>query len=131
MSGQLPPGIGIALIGVDRVNVRRNKIENNDFYGIAVVDWCLAVGCTTLPPGDPPALDGLPDINTFVKNALANNGTNPQPGDDPLLQLLATIAADITYVVDPCHRPPITASPATPIDAQVGDAAACPRVQDL
>ena len=35
----------------------------------------------------------------FVNNTLTHNGTNPQPGDDPLLQFFATLAADITYVV--------------------------------
>jgi parallel beta-helix repeat protein len=93
----LPPGGGILVIGVDNVNVENNRIENNDFYGIAVVDWCLAVSCPE-PPPIPPALDGASDNNTFVRNTLVNNGTNPQPGDDPLLQLFAQWAADITYV---------------------------------
>jgi hypothetical protein len=62
-----------------------------------VVDWCLAVSCPE-PPPIPPALDGASDNNTFVRNTLVNNGTNPQPGDDPLLQLFATWAGDITYV---------------------------------
>ena len=30
LSAELPPGIGIALIGVDRVTVKHNMIENND-----------------------------------------------------------------------------------------------------
>ena len=102
--GLLPPGGGILVIGVDNVRVTNNKVENNDFYGIAVVDWCLAVGCNDpMPP--PPALDGVPDYNTFVRNTLMNNGTDPQPGDDPLLQLFALFAADITYVVDPDNPP--------------------------
>jgi hypothetical protein len=41
----------------------------------------------------------LPENNTFVRNTLTNNGTDPQPGDDPLIQALATLAADITWVV--------------------------------
>ena len=39
----LPSGGGILVIGVDNVSIQRNLIENNDFYGISVVDWCLAV----------------------------------------------------------------------------------------
>ena len=97
--GLLPPGGGILLTGVDHVNIRGNQIENNDFYGIAVVDWCIAVGCPSVPPGDPPALNGVPENNTFVNNTLTNNGTDPQTGGDPLLGVFATVAADITYVV--------------------------------
>jgi parallel beta-helix repeat protein len=102
--GLLPPGGGILVIGVDNVNVERNLVENNDFYGISVVDWCLAVEggvCPDIGLGNPPppALDGAPDNNTFVNNTLTNNGTNPQTGGDPLLEIFATAAADITYVV--------------------------------
>jgi parallel beta helix pectate lyase-like protein len=98
----LPPGGGILVIGVDNVNVTANQVENNDFYGIAVVDWCLAVGCPE-PGPIPPALDGAPDNNTFVRNDLVHNGTNPQPGSNPLLQVFAAFAGDITYVVPGSH----------------------------
>jgi hypothetical protein len=63
------------------------------------------VGCPTVPPGNPPALDGFPDNNTFVQNILTHNGTNPQPGTNPILQVFAAYAADITTVV-PDTNPP-------------------------
>jgi len=93
LSAELPPGIGMALIGVDRVTVRQNRIENNDSFGITVAQWCLvAGGCNDTDP--PPAgfPDTWPDGNTFVQNTLTHNGTNGH-GD------FAFLAADLTYVV--------------------------------
>ena len=97
---QLPSGGGILVNGVDNVNIQKNLIENNDFYGISVVDWCIVPGCDTVPPGNPQALDGFPDNNTYVKNTLNHNGTNPQPGANPILQFFAAYAADVTFVFD-------------------------------
>ncbi len=34
-----------------------------------------------------------------MNNTLVHNGTNPQPGDDPLIQFFATAAADLTIVM--------------------------------
>jgi hypothetical protein len=95
MSAQLPPGGGILVLGADRVHLDGNKTENNDFYGLAVVDWCLAVAgspfdCSTSPP----AVDPAPDDNSYVSNALANNGTNPIP-----FHGLQFFAADITVLL--------------------------------
>lgn len=95
---QLPSGGGILVNGVDNVNIEKNLIENNDFYGISVVDWCIVPGCETVPPGNPQALDGFPDNNAYVNNTLTHNGTNPQPGSDPILQIFAAYAADIVTV---------------------------------
>jgi len=102
---QLPSGGGILVNGVDNVNVERNLVENNDFYGISVVDWCVVPGCSTTPPGNPQALDGFPDNNRFVRNTLIHNGTNPQPGSDPILQFFAQYAADVTFVVGDVNPP--------------------------
>src|SRR5262249_13352447 len=80
--GQLPPGGGILVLGVDTVNVQDNQIENNDFFGIAMVDYCVAVdgtsiACDVNPPIVP---DTSPDNNKFVSNDLSENGNNPPPG---------------------------------------------------
>src|SRR5262245_41875109 len=103
LSASLPPGIGIALIGVDRVNVRRNRIENNDSFGLTIAQWCLvAGGCNDTDPPAPGFPDTWPDGNTIVSNDFIHNGTNGH-GD------FAALAADITYVVvdptapDPTH----------------------------
>jgi len=42
MSADMPPGGGILVLGVDNVNIEKDRIENNNFYGITVVDYCLA-----------------------------------------------------------------------------------------
>lgn len=90
LAGQLPPGGGILVIGVDRVHVKSNYIENNNQFGIAVLDWCLAVDCNV----DPPIVEPFPDDNTFVANRLVNNGTAPVPAGG-----LELFSADITYLV--------------------------------
>ena len=45
-SAQLPPGGGILVLGVDHVDVQKNRIENNDFVGIGMIDYCVAVAGT-------------------------------------------------------------------------------------
>lgn len=80
--GQLPPGGGILVLGVDTVDVQKNKIENNDFFGIAMVDYCVAVdgtpiSCSANPPIVP---DTSPDNNKFTSNDLSGNGNDPPPG---------------------------------------------------
>jgi parallel beta-helix repeat protein len=95
MSSNLPPGGGILILGTDGAIVTKNVVENNDFYGIAIVDWCLAVNgspfdCDSIPPLTNP----FPEFNDVQGNEFINNGTNPDP-DHPL----AFLAADITYLV--------------------------------
>lgn len=94
-SGALPPGGGILLLGVDYVEVADNLVENNDFYGIAVVDYCIAVGGSAFDCDGRPPVDGdpAPRFNLIGKNTFNNNGTNPDPGHP-----LAPYAADFTYI---------------------------------
>jgi parallel beta-helix repeat protein len=103
MSAGLPPGGGILVLGVDHVSIDQNRIEDNDFYGTAVVDYCLAVSGT---PSDcsanPPVVtDTAPDNDAWVSNELIGNGQNPTT--DPAFALFALFAADITYLVDAGH----------------------------
>ncbi len=94
MAAGLPTGGGILILGIDKNTIKNNQIENNDFYGIALVDWCLAQGGT---PNDcsviPPIADPSPDNNRIEKNTLVNNGTNPDPSHP-----LAPFAADLVNV---------------------------------
>lgn len=88
MSAELPKGIGILVLGVDRVTVKKNVVENNDFVGIGVVDWCAAVAdsafdCTP----NPPIVEPAPDDNLITANSLGGNGGTPPA--DPFLALLA------------------------------------------
>lgn len=91
MSAALPPGGGILLLGVDRVLLSKNQIENNDFFGIGIIGFCTAVDgtdfdCDTNPPE---VSDTDPDENQVIGNTLSGNGGNPPPG------LFGLFASDI------------------------------------
>jgi parallel beta-helix repeat protein len=100
MSGDLPPGGGILVLGVDRVNIQKNRIENNDFYGVTIVDYCLAVGGSSFDcASNPPEVEPAPDDNRYVSNTFVNNGTAPTPFGG-----LELFAADVTYLMlEPGH----------------------------
>lgn len=118
MPAALPSGGGVLVLGVDRVQVVRNKIENNDFYGIAVIDWCTAVASTAMAGpaaiggqsfdciSSPPAVEPYPDNNMFGRNILNDNGLNPPPVQD---QPFALFASDLTDFV--MTMPPDTSLP--------------------
>ena len=92
LAGMLPPGIGILLVGVDRVTVKDNLVENNNTIGLAMADWCLVTTCPSpFPPGIP---NTIPEDNTVVKNVFTNNAQAPASGYEAL-------AADMTYAVVP------------------------------
>jgi hypothetical protein len=92
-SGALPPGGGILVLGTDDATITKNTVENNEFYGIAMVDYCLAVSGSPFNCDDrPPITNEYPEFNIVQDNAFINNGTNPV--DHPL----APYAADITYI---------------------------------
>ena len=95
MSADLPPGGGILVLGVDKVNIQKNRIENNDFYGITVVDYCLAVAGSSFDcTSNPPEVESAPDDNTYESNVLKNNGTDPVSFGG-----LETFAGDISYIM--------------------------------
>jgi hypothetical protein len=92
--GELPPGIGILLLGVSDNVVAKNRVENNDFIGIGVLGWCTAQDGN---PGrncevKPPIRDPRANNNLVALNKLHGNGLNPP--DHPL----APLAADIIYL---------------------------------
>ncbi len=92
--GALPPGMGILLLGVDDVEIRDNEITGNDFVGVVLVDYCLAVdGSDNSCENNPPFFtDTSPDNNRLIDNVITGNGTNPP--DHPF----APIAADIVVL---------------------------------
>jgi hypothetical protein len=105
-SADLPIGGGILLLGIDEAVVKNNTIENNDFFGIAMLDWCTAVSFG--PPSrncenNPPEIDPVPDNNLFRSNTLAGNGTNPPPGFFPF----DLFASDIVTFIIPDPHPPV------------------------
>jgi parallel beta-helix repeat protein len=81
----VPSGTGILHLGVDDSIIEGNQIENNDFTGVAIVDYCLAVAATEFScPADPSVTpefvaDSFSQGNRVVGNTLVNNGTAPPP----------------------------------------------------
>jgi parallel beta-helix repeat protein len=80
-TAQLPNGGGILVLGVQNVNVRRNLVERNDFFGVAMIDYCLAVygtpfDCSTNPPPAPTA----PSYIQVTGNKLIDNHAFPPAG---------------------------------------------------
>ena len=73
----LPPGIGILVLGVDRVDVLRNRIEKNGYVGVGMIDWCVAVAgsgfdCSAETPD---VEDSAVDYVHVVENKFADNHT--------------------------------------------------------
>jgi hypothetical protein len=99
---EVPRGTGILHLGVSDSEIEGNLIEYNDFGGVAIVDYCLAVsqlpgfGCF-----EDPAVLANPEFipesfatnNRVVNNVLVENGTSPDPG-----HAFAFAAADLTMV---------------------------------
>jgi len=74
----LPPGGGVLLLGVSDHVIGKNTIENNDFFGIAVLGWCTAVdGTPEACDLEPPQADPSSNNNRIYLNRLTDNGGNP------------------------------------------------------
>lgn len=85
----VPPGIGILHLGADDSQIEGNVVEDHDFIGIGVVDYCLAVfggpfDCGSDPEVTPGFIqDSRASNNRVVGNQLANNGGNADPDTNP------------------------------------------------
>jgi parallel beta-helix repeat protein len=87
----LPPGVGVLLLGVDNVHLQNNRVEGNNYVGIGLVDWCLAVvaaGLIDLPTCLSTFPDHTPDYNHVTGNKLANNHTDTSPQLLPAADIL-------------------------------------------
>jgi len=79
----LPSGSGVLLLGVDNIRIKNNNISGNDFLGLGVLDWCVAMSLgggtcpNPLPPGIP---ETAPDNNLIQGNVFTGNGSNPPTG---------------------------------------------------
>jgi hypothetical protein len=121
-SAVLPSGIGILVIGVDRVNVKKNNIENNGFLGVAVVDWCIGAGLAGPGSGvdcasNPPIVDSAPDDNQVVGNGVTANGGAPPSGFEPFAADLALLAGAGTNNCFSGNTPGATTFPSTGLPA--------------
>jgi parallel beta-helix repeat protein len=94
----IPRGQGILYVGVDESVISGNLVEDNDFVGIAIVDYCLPFqgtpfDCSLDPTVTPEFLaDQAAENNSVVDNHAVNNGTNPDPGP------FQPFAADLTLL---------------------------------
>ena len=74
----VPAGTGILMLAVDRNVVDSNRVTGNKSYGIAVANYCVALGVSA---EDCAALDIQPDPddNRVIGNNAKQNGNNPDP----------------------------------------------------
>lgn len=90
LARELPEGGGVLVLGVDRVTMRNNRVTNNNFFGIAAIDYCLAVGGSGFDCSiNPPVVEPAPNDNTFIGNTVTGNGSSPPAGP------FAALASDI------------------------------------
>jgi len=98
---ELPPGIGILVTGVDNIDIENNLIENNDFLGISIVDYCVVVAGTRADCEDnpPQVTDTTPEHNRVIGNTLVDNHGDPPPGpfQDFAADILEVAGADNCY----------------------------------
>ena len=101
---EIPSGIGILYVGVDDSDASGNLVENNDFVGIGVVDYCVPFlgtdfACTVDPTITPEFLaDATAENNRVADNNLVNNATNVEPGNP-----FATFAGDLVLLTVDDH----------------------------
>jgi hypothetical protein len=102
----IPSGMGILYVGVDDSEASGNRVENNGFAGIAVVDYCLPFLGTPFGCGDDPNVidnpaflsDQSAENNRIVDNNLVNNATNVDPESD-----FAAFAGDLVLLTGDDH----------------------------
>lgn len=81
----VPPGTGILHVGGDDSVIAGNLVENNEFVGIAVADYCLVVGggpfdCAVDPDVTPGFVAKSEATGNRVQdNVVRGNGGNPDP----------------------------------------------------
>lgn len=84
---RLPSGVGLAIVGGDRVVAEQNQAVHNDSGGIGVIQ---------LPPdlvALDPRINPLPDHDKIRENVVISNGRNP----DPKLLALGVQGADLIW----------------------------------
>lgn len=124
---EIPSGIGIIYLGVDDSVASGNLVENNDFAGIAVVDYCLPLlgtefACTVDPTITPEFLaDQQAENNRVVGNTLVDNATNIDP-ESPF----AAYAGDLVLLTADDHGNCFSDNDYTTEFSFIGQLPACP-----
>jgi hypothetical protein len=75
----LPPGIGILLLGVSDHVVAKNNVHGNGYVGIGVLGWCTALAGGPRDCGDGSGLRWPPQANNNLisQNYVSGNGGSP------------------------------------------------------
>ncbi len=106
----IPKGIGVLYLGADDSVVSNNIIENNEYVGVAVADYCAVVDPTPFGCDEDPDIslgflaDQASENNRVEANVLINNATNPPP-EIPF----AFFSADLSLLTVPF--PPFAPTP--------------------
>lgn len=82
-TAQLPYGGGILVLGAQNVDIQKNRIERNNFFGIAMVDYCaVTLGTPFQCDISPPSMVAptYPKYVQNIKNALVDNHAFPPAG---------------------------------------------------
>ena len=93
MAAALPSGGGILVLGVDHVTVEQNTVESNGFFGVALIDYCVAVAGTAFDCSlNPPQVETEPDDNLVKNNNVEANATDPTGPFAPIARDLILLA---------------------------------------
>ena len=84
----VPSGCGILVVGADNTVVNGNKVQNNNFLGIAVVSSLVLGGLAGIPPAAFAGIEPNPDGVKVTNNVANSNGKVQPPLPFPAVDLL-------------------------------------------
>jgi hypothetical protein len=95
---QLPPGLGILILGVARVDVQQNWVEKNSFVGVAMLDWCVAAALECQQNGLPAGFEdtALHNIRVVANKFADNHTATTFPSNVP--PELQALKSDMMYI---------------------------------
>lgn len=76
----VPQGSGVLVVGVDNVILKNNKINNNNFVGVAVVSTLVLGSLSGLPPEAFADIEPNADGVNVINNKVTDNGSIPPAG---------------------------------------------------
>jgi parallel beta-helix repeat protein len=99
----IPKGIGILYAGVDDSLIEGNLIQDNDFVGVAIADYCAMLQGTDFDCQSDPnmsleyLLDQAAENNHVIENTFINNGTAPGSPEENPFYFAASDMALLTF----------------------------------
>ena len=116
----IPKGIGVLYLGVDDSVISGNLIQDHEYVGVAIADYCVVVqptpyGCGIDPDtGTPGFLEDQAAKNNRVQdNVLVNNGAGPPPPPpfDAFAAQLSLLTLPTPLVLPSPPFPPVDFTP--------------------